>query len=215
MSFVWKNQTIITVLLLNPMAMAFYQGTMAWFDERPAFTGNGLPSHEAFNLDRKTRCYRNIGGCVVYGGEWVYHDSHNAGLKLMTIVFGLPPKTYHGPYPTFQEATNATANAVTISVAQFETGKFEIDGRSIQFGSQTIDSLVSDLGMYLLEDTSIRVAIWQNECLVIHLQSTNSATLGSNLAQAVYLFQVNELKPLARHVNGNGFAPRIPRLLSP
>lgn len=214
LSFIWRNKTVVAVLLLNPMAIAFYQGASEWFDERPAFTGNGLPSNRASNLNRDTRCYRRIGGCVVYGSEWVYHDSHNAGLKLMTILFGQPPKTYHGPYPTYEEATNATASAAIIPLTQFETGEFTVDGHTLHIDPKNINLLVWDLGNNLLEVPNVRAVIWQNECLVIHLQTINQSQTNPKTADGVYLFEINGLKPFARYVDGNSHSPRIPQLLT-
>jgi len=222
LSFVWRDKTIVVVLLLNPMAMAFYNGTSDWFDERPAFSGNGLPNHDARNLDRDTRCYYSIGGCKVSGAEWVFHDSHNAGLRFMTIVFGPPPKTYHGAYPLIEEATAAISKAEDTPVAVFLQGKLLMDGRTIDLGQKTAKTILDDFGIYIIDANlliyrhEIKAAIWKNECLII---SARQHYIDDSLhpienKEGIYLFQLNGLKPIARLIIKGEITPRTPKLLS-
>lgn len=212
---VWKNKTIAALVLLNPMAIAFYQGAAEWFDERPAFTGNGLPNCEASNLDRETRCYRRVGGCVVYGGEWVYHDAHNSGLRLMLFLLGPPPKTYHGPYPSQEEAINATAKAALVSPEEFEAGKFKAEELNVEWGEKMTLDLLSDLGLLIATEdgVQIRTAIWQKECLIIHVQKPGIKDEPYTEVNGIYLFQIKSMKPIARYLIGETRGPRIPRLL--
>ena len=211
----WKSKIFTAILLLNPMTLAFVLGASEWNSERPAFVGNGLPNHEAQNLDRNTRCYRSIGGCVVYGGEWVYNDSHNAGLKLMTVAFGPPPKTYHGPYPTLAEATNATINVTLVSPEEFEAGKFKVDERVIELGKEKTSDLLFDLGLVIATESGvqIRTAIWQKDCLIVHVQKPGFREEPSTEVNGIYLFQINGMKPIARYQIGKTHGPRLPKLL--
>jgi hypothetical protein len=47
-------------------------------------------------FDPATRCFRVGGGCLVSGNEWAFIGPHNMGLRLISRLFGPPPRSYAG-----------------------------------------------------------------------------------------------------------------------
>jgi hypothetical protein len=142
----WRSALALSPVLLSPVIALFAVGISDWFSKRPQFYGMGLPGMEFFNLDSKTRCYRTTGGCVVTGGEWLFEIPHNAGLKTMCAVFGPPRHTYHGPYPTLEQALTLTTNAPATPVQKFLDGQVVLPGNSVELSKKTTEDLLFDFG---------------------------------------------------------------------
>jgi hypothetical protein len=217
----WRSALLLIPLLLNPMSLSFGCGLHEWFNEKPQFHYKGLPGDEFYNLDPDTRCYRETGGCKVYGDEWITYSPHNAALSLMVSVFGPPKHTYHGPYPSKTEAMKLTqANSLT-SPDAFLNGKVQVNGREIAIGQDKAKKIIGDFGIYLFELDSndvvrnVRAAIFREHCLVIRVSSKERMPTGlfENESEGIVLFDLDSLHPIARYVL-SGYAQRIPRLLN-
>lgn len=220
LAFVWRSWLPAFAIAANPLTVSFGFGVADWCQPRPAFVTMGLPGYEFFNLGRDTRCYRNTGGCLVYGGEWVWQAPHNAGLRLMLSLFGLPPGTYHGPYPTKSEAIAMTEQALETPVEQFLKDEVLAGGRSITLAPRTAEFLLDDLGMtfFALDLTDslrkVRACLIQNRCLVIRVSTAakpSSVGFGDE-ADGIVLVDAATMHAFARYLISRR-APRIPRLL--
>jgi hypothetical protein len=64
-------QPLVLVLLANPIGLWFIHGMVDYAKGAPRLRYMGLPSMEFYNIDRETRCFRQTGGCLVGGNEWV------------------------------------------------------------------------------------------------------------------------------------------------
>src|SRR5580698_4744804 len=111
LAITWRSYVFMMPLILNPLILGFGIGIHEWFKDEPRFSSMGLPGNEFFNLDPETRCYRSTGGCIVSGNEWMIQSPQNAGLYLMIKLCGGPRNTYHGPYPSKEEASKLTESA--------------------------------------------------------------------------------------------------------
>ena len=180
----------------------------------------GLPGNEFFNLDPATRCFRSTGGCIVNGDEWMTQFPHNAGLRFMTTLFGAPRGTYHGPYPTKEEAMLVTETVSETPAKLFLQGKVLVGGKEIELGTEKIQMLLQDFGMVFfdanLDDSHrrVRAQVFQERCLVLRVGTREVVPNGSVLdeSEGIVLFDLDGLRPFARYVL-SGHAERLPRLL--
>jgi len=214
----WRSFGTAATILIGPFVVLFATGIADWFSQRPQVWGMGLPGMEFFNLNPATRCYRATGGCVVWGGEWLVEKPHNEALKLMCAAFGPPRRTYHGAYPTLEEALEFMAHAPLIPRQEFVSGRFVLDGNHVKLGEQTVTDLLFDLGNFgaLMDDdsyiTEFRAAVYQKECLIIRVHTKDLDSRDHREWDGLYLFDAKRLKPFARYVR-KGQPDRIPRLL--
>jgi hypothetical protein len=205
----------LLVLVTSPFVVAFGLGIGEWFKVKPRFQSMGLPSYSCFNLDRDTRCYPGAGGCIARGDEWLIQSPFNGGLSLMTKIFGPPKNTYHGPYPTEQEAIAITSTAAETSPEQFLNGEIVVHGKVISLGKACAGGILNDLGMIFFEsDTDdpsrhVRAAFFDQRCLIIQVSMWDPDKGNST---GIFLFDSEGFRPFARYVN-SGYAPRIPNLL--
>jgi hypothetical protein len=216
----WRSVRALSVLLFSPVTVLFAFGISDWFSRRPQFHGMGLPGMEFSNLDSKTRCYHATGGCVVTGGEWLFEIPHNVGLEMMCAVFGPPTKTYHGAYPTIEQALVLTTNAPPTPIRRFLDGQVVTRSKSVELGKKTIEDLLFDFGnVYAGTEldgvaTEVKAAVFQEQCLVVRVRTTDRDGGPDGESDGVYLFDITEVRPFARFVLKGHAWRRIPRLLT-
>lgn len=169
----WGALTI--VLCLNPLSVFFLSGILGYMQGAPVLWFVGLPRIESFNLDQSTRCFRDGGGCFISGNQWVSLGSHNEAVRLMCCLFGWPSKSYHGAYPTKEEALSFVKDAPLIPVEEFLTGKIRTAGDALELPPKMVQDLVEGLRLYPMNDplddvkTEIQARVYQNSCIVLRL----------------------------------------------
>jgi hypothetical protein len=216
----WRRYWPLLPIILNPLVLGFGVGVHEWFRDRPTLSYMGLPGTEFFNLDPATRCYRSTGGCIVSGDEWMTQFPHNAGLRFMTTLFGAPGGTYHGPYPTKEEAVLVTETASETPANLFLQGKVLVSGKEIALGTEKVRTLLQDFGMIFFDANwddihrRVRAQVFQERCLVLRVGTKEVRPNGSVLdeSEGIVLFDLDGLRPFALYVL-SGHAGRQPRLL--
>lgn len=217
----WRSALPLIFLLLNPIPVDFGLGLHEWFEEKPRFSYMGLPGNEFYNLDPVTRCYRETGGCVIRGDEWIIQSPRNAGLRWMVRLFGYPGHTYHGPYPSKMEAVSLTETNSATPPELFLNGRVLVNGKTIAIGQDAAKMFLQDFQMTFFEIESkefvrnVRAAIFKDRCLVVRAGVKERMSDGSftNESEGIVLFDLDNNRAFARYVLA-GDAQRIPRLLA-
>ncbi len=206
-----KSRGALLALLLSPPLVLFVVGAACWFTKYPTFIGSGLPSHEASNLHRKTRCYWQSMGCGVDGSEWLTQGPYNLGLSLMNGVFGAPPRTYHGVFPDKAEAEHLTDSGQSIPVEAFRSGMFTLNGEALIVAPALISAWEKEVGsqnesQHEKESLTLRATIAGGECLMIRLTEEIAGT------DMIVLIEKGRMKPFARYIL-EGYVRRFPGYL--
>ncbi|NBV21603.1 MAG: hypothetical protein EBS05_06735 [Proteobacteria bacterium] len=216
----WLRRRVLIGMIVPITVVCLFGGfgIFSWFSARPVFLTMGLPGRNFSNLDPETRCYRETGGCVITGTERIVHLPYNSALQLMCTLWGPPPQTYHGPYPTAAEVVRLTRNSPAVPLKTFLDGKLSIEGRSLAFGRKKVENLLDDLGNRLAKDpeeylmTEVKAVLVQQQCLAIRVTTQKGQDPGQEESDGIYLFNADGLRPIARFIL-RGDAPRYPRLL--
>jgi len=85
-------------------ALSFMEGVTGYLNGTAVLWGVGYPGRDYWNLDPQYRVYRQTSGCMVHGTEILTHVPNNLAITMLTDVFGPMRGTYHGPYPSREEA---------------------------------------------------------------------------------------------------------------
>jgi hypothetical protein len=96
---------------------------------------------DAGNLDRKLRAYHAIDGiqAPIYPFTGL---PNNLVLRGMCFVLGPVHGTYHGPYPTKQQASDLLAKqGQSVAEAAFKSGSFSLNGTALQFSPELLAQL--------------------------------------------------------------------------
>jgi hypothetical protein len=131
-------------LLLNPMVFYFAGTCVAYSTGTAYFKRSGLPAPKFHNLDPFVRCFRRTSGCLIDGGEFIEQAPNHLALKLMGALFGPMPGSYHGEYPTSQEAILAIRSAGPLSIETLKSNRIPLPD-----GSATVH-LAKELGADLV-----------------------------------------------------------------
>jgi hypothetical protein len=99
----WLFKAILAIPV-TVAAWSFMEGTVGYLGGTAVFRGLGYPGQEFYNLEPKYRVYWKTSGCIVLGTEFLTHVPYNVAVMGLATVFGPMRGTYHGPYPTRQEA---------------------------------------------------------------------------------------------------------------
>lgn len=172
----WK--AFLCLFLLNPLSVAFMSGVVSYAKGAPTLRGMGLYNLEGYNIDRKTRCFRSSGGCMVSGNEWVYIAPHNSALKIMSFIFGPPSKSYDGPYPTKEEAFALSEKGMSISPEDFKLGKVVMRNRSYQLGTFFPNAILYRgfllSGFFEDNETELKItaSIYRERCLILRFEES-------------------------------------------
>jgi hypothetical protein len=131
-------------LLLNPVVVYFASTCVDYSQGTAYFKSSGLPAPEFHNLDPVVRCFWRSSGCFGEGGELITQLPNNIALKLMGALFGPMPGSYHGEYPTSQEAILAIRSAGPLSIETLKSNRIPLPD-----GSATVH-LAKELGADLV-----------------------------------------------------------------
>lgn len=214
---------LFLLLLTNPTGVWFIHGMVDYAKGAPRLRYMGLPSMEFYNIDRKTRCFRETGGCLVGGNEWVSHDFHNLGVGVLAAVCGTPSRSYDGPYPTQEEAMRAVASAPKLDLAEFVKGRIQAGGRRINLDPEMVADLSSTVGVYGLMDGLFpdgdlgpfaQAVVFQERCLILRMvePDTFPTTTGSQNQDFLILMDLKCLRPFAYYRIDGDRARRFPKV---
>lgn len=198
----WQSKRVRPFLAVgfSPLIVLFAGGIVNWFSPLPAFQFFGLPRPEAYNLKPETRCYARSSGCIVDGGEMIRQGPYNLGLKLMCSVFGWPPQTYHGFYPSQEQADKLTGNMVVIPLIEFEKGVLRLSNGQIKIGEHQTHRMLLDVHTFPGDETSngkisVRAQVLEGDCLAIRVTNDNP-DMSTDL---IYLFDRATKRAFARY----------------
>ncbi len=171
MAFRTRSWRPIVVVLLSPIMLSLSLGVLVWFSLRPSYRTFGLPDAAFFNLDPKTRTYHNTWGCLIDEGEMQSMRYHNFALECMCRVFGKPPNTYSGLYPSKEDADKETVNAPTILPEAFLEGALLVDGQHIYIGAKQSRAMLKTTGIPEghADKMTVRVREISSDCLLVRL----------------------------------------------
>lgn len=193
-----------TALLCSPLFILFILGGYTWFSKKPAYRFAGLPKPEAFNLKAESRCYALSSGCILDGSEIIVHSSYNAGLSSMCTLFGWPPQTYHGRFPSQNEAAQLTENGQRIQLEDFEKGKIGMRERTLLLQPEVAERMLFGAEVWQGldqpgESVLIRAALDGDGCLIVRVSNRRR----QQPLDHIYLFDSKRMKAFARYQIGH------------
>jgi hypothetical protein len=204
---------VIALAFLNPLSVFFAGGMVSYLRGTPTLDFMGLPGIESFNVDRTTRCFRNGGGCLMDGDEWVFLTPHNTSIKLMASVFGPPRRGYNGPYPTKGEAFKEVKDTKPFSNDLFTQGRVLVGDKEIELGQNVTEKLMKGLQFYsdslyemVYGKFVVQAVLYHERCLILRLyqirsDQINDKDLGKDV---MVLFDLQNARPFAYfRVKGN------------
>jgi len=145
----WEKKSkiaFVLLFLLNPLGLYFTHGVIDYIGGAPTLMYSGHARMRKWNVDRYSRAFRVGGMSVVSGNEWTWQIPHNAAIRFMCFAFGPPRKSYHGPFPSFDEAISMTETGERISYSELLQGHFMLESGFIHLGP--------DFGLALTEQFS-------------------------------------------------------------
>ena len=149
---------------------------------------------------------------------WSWQIPQNAGLDAMNRLFGPPPYTYHGVYPTADEAERLTEKCTETPFATFLEGTVLANRISVALAPKTCESLIAECGgIYVRPEPTYRVraSLWKGQCLLVRLSSIeaeNGAT-DADVPDVIALFDASTKRAFARYVI-SGSPTRVPTILA-
>lgn len=97
--------------------------------------------------------------------------TYDLAVIMCATVFGPMRGTYHGVYPSRHEAyLLLDASEEEISLADFSTGSYEIEGTEVELEKEAVDRFFSWVGHFNCnrdDSGSVRLAIVNEECLIV------------------------------------------------
>lgn len=208
-----KRVGLVLLLVLNPMCVFFFGGVIDYWQGSPTLNYMGYPASNFFNIDPETRCFKSNGGCVINGGEWVYQSTHNYGVLMMCNIFGPPARSYHGPYPTRDEAILLMGNAETIDTDAFRSGAFKVGGEVFELPQEMIERYADRWMLYGLSgkygygselEIVVRGGLYQGRCLILGIQQFEVEPRSANPfleADMMILIDTKTMRPFAHFDN--------------
>jgi len=200
----------LVVFFAAPVPILFLVGSLSWIGNQPSYMGFGHPGPNYYNLHPESRTYAASSGCMIDGGELLRQGPHNLGLALMTQLFGWPPKTYHGSFPTKEQAIELTTAAPLVPLDSFRTGIIEVDGKKLELGTEQIERMGLETHFYFwdqrddLKPLEVRVASSEDDCVIVRLTNLNEP----EPMDQIYFLERRTAWPFARYqIKGRNSAP--------
>ena len=212
---------MLAILAGNPTGFWFASGLVDYARGAPALHGMGLPSIESYNIDRRTRCFFQTGGCLVSGNEWVSQDFHNLGVLTLATVFGTPSRSYDGPYPDKEEALRMVETSPKLDLSELAKGRIKVGDRISEVPPATVEGIMSSLRLFSLmgyqvgddaADTYAQAAEYEDRCLIVRIVELDSmpASTGSRDQDYMVLIDRKNMRPFAYFRNKGDRASRNP-----
>jgi hypothetical protein len=204
----------LLILLLNPMTVIFSLGFASHMGRTPSIGHPGLAGLESFNLDRETRCFHSAGGCIITGNEWMFPGVRNAGLGMAVRLFGPPSASYHGPYPTKEEALALVQSAPDQEVHLFIGGEVKLRDQRFKLPDDLLDQIESQFGPWVRlgpesRDRVCRFRIQaethENRCLILRLAQHDLAD--GRDQEFLILIDLKNMRPFANYNVKNAALP--------
>ena len=176
LAYLLRHRRFTAALLLviaTPLSVSFLWGVVDYANGNARLRYSGLPGTTFHNLDPDLRCGRSTYGCIVTGNEWVTQAPYNGAVRLLTACFGWMPNTYDGPYPTENDARNAIANGIPVSIRDLRNDRLVIGGVSIELdqgvGLELVERLRYSDEFFGETPPEMAATIWQQECIVLRI----------------------------------------------
>jgi hypothetical protein len=212
-----RNRVLTAILLLtNPLSLIAMKAAADYARGAPSLRSMGLPDAEFSNIDRKTRCFRTTGGCLVNGDEWVVEAPHNLTLHLLCSILGPPSKSYDGPYPDKETALRIVSAAPLQKAEDLSESRISFGSESFQFTPENAEALASGLGTYGAfgpdydsELFRIQAASFEQRCLIIRVRETE--IFDPEGTDCLVLIDQTTLRPFCRYQISGDRMPRFAR----
>ncbi len=199
----WKP---ILILMLMPASVGLTFGALDWFSLRPARHCLGYPGREFFNLDAETRTYRSTGGCIIDPGAVLSLLPHNLGLESMCWLFGQPPRTYGGLYPSKEEADHWTHEVPPVPLKTFISGMVPVGQQQVDIHPAQAHEMLRTLALNVSFQGDadeklpvIRAHAASPDCLLIRISCSSRKYFDREPVDAVFLLDRARLWPFAAY----------------
>lgn len=192
----------IIIVMISPIVISFAVGVLSWFSKRPSFITYGLLARDFFNLSPDTRTYWGTMGCVMDGGEVLELGPRNLGLELMLTVFGNPPRTYDGPYPSKEDAEKWTSDSTVIQSKDFLSGVINLGQERVVIHASQAREMLRTLGLhdYLFDESEggllVRAHESSPECLLIRITCRREPGVWGS-SDCIFLLDQKHMWPFA------------------
>ena len=208
----------VAVVFVNPLIISSGQGVTSWFGSAPNYKTTDSPGYESFNLDRSSRCYRRSDDHATNGGGWMWPTFQNSGLGLMNRMFGVPPHTYHGVYPTQEEATRLTEKCAETPFVAFLGDTVIANNVTISLAPKTCESFIADCGgIYVRPEPTYRVraSLLEGQCLLVRLSplEDENGAKDADVPDVIALFDASTKRAFARYVV-SGSPALVPKIMA-
>lgn len=190
----------IVVLILSPIMLFGTFGVLSWFSLRPAFQGHGSSGYD--NLDLVTRTYRSPLGGTLHEGDVLCFGSYSLALKGMCWLFGKPPRTYAGVYPSKDEAERMTHDAPPVPAKVFMSGIIPVGQQQVNIHAVQarimLRTLLLNGGWFDDKDVLlVRAHAPSADCLVIRISCSSQIRSDGEPVDAVFLLDRQRMWPFA------------------
>jgi hypothetical protein len=109
--------SLVSGLVLVPVVWSSLEATHGYLTGTATIRYAGYPGPPGFNLDPRSRIPLQPRGCTLGPARQLLTLApNNLTLELLVAAFGPMRGTYHGPYPTFEEASAAVRAESALAV---------------------------------------------------------------------------------------------------
>lgn len=190
-------------LLLSPLPFTVLLGIVNYARGEACLQFVGHPGLRAYSIDPAWRCGHTGGNCFYLGNEWLFETPYNFAVKSMITLFGPMAGAYTGPYPSKEEAIEASARGEAVPF-----GDFLADIVPLRSGAVRLDAGVGrEIAEYLwMRDafdfpSQVRAAVWKEGCLVLRIPGQCGHSDGE--CAALVLLDRNSGRPFAIYSEGD------------
>ncbi|MEO5713269.1 MAG: hypothetical protein ABIT37_07250 [Luteolibacter sp.] len=216
-----RNLILCAILLLaNPLSLFALRAVKDYAGGAPRLQFMGLPNMEFWNIDKKTRCFKTTGGCLVGGDEWVVETPNNLTLSVLCSTFGPPSQSYNGPYPDKSTALRLVSSAPLQKAGDLSQYRFSVGTEVFELDHEKADALGSGLGIFrpfgedfYPEIVQVRAASFEQRCLILWAAEIDpSDPTKSPEKESLVLIDRKNMRPFCYYRIRGDAMPRFPKL---